>query len=805
MEKETQRLTRSKKTPKWYKMMADDLDARSNKRTRVYHGVSEYKKLKVNYDLFNNILNLADFSYVCEPYGAEVGELPAKMVNRDISSGKIKALLGMEMKAPFSYKVVATNPEATTRREQRETKLLKDFVVNSITAEVRKEVEAKHMQQAQGQQMTPEQQEQLNKQIDEETKSLTPDEVKKYMMREHQDPSEIMCHQLLEYLIERLDLKRKFNDCFKHGMLSASEVMFIGVLNGEPTVEVVNPIRFDCGRSADNYLIQDAEWATHEMFWTPSKVLSHFSEELEEKEIDEIYTKYSSMGGNNVHDDYEFDFSSDSDKYLEDKYQDGLVRVMHCVWKSLRKIGFLTYMDSEGNTAASIVDESYKLNPDAGDLDLSWEWIPEVHETWKIGTDTYVYMRPVPGQFKDINNLYECKLPYYGVIYDNTNSAPTALMDRLKVYQYYYNIAFYRLELLMASDKGKKILMNINAVPDHAGMDIEKWQYFLESSGIMWYDPNTEGTHYNDVNTVAKQLDMSLASDMNKYIQLLEFIKRQAGASVGITEAVEGQISPSEAVSNTRQNLLQTSQILEPYFNMHNVFKKQVLQGLIETAKVAFSSEDVPEIRLSYVLDDMSARLLKIDTALLDNSTLGIFVSNSAKDGEAKELITQLAHAALQNQKIELSDVISVIRQDSITEAEETLKASEATRQEREQAMQQQQQQAAAEEAEKAREFRREEHEMEKELIILKESERRETEIIKGTLVGASFNPDQDADNDGENDFIELAKHGLDADIKRSQLKLEQDKLEHQKKTDNKKLELEEKNLKAAAAKNTNK
>ena len=101
----------------WYKERINTLDGYGlDVYTNGDSGVSEYKKMQVNYDLFNNILNLSDFEYVCTPYGSKVGELPASMVNRDISSGPIKTMLGMELKRAFSWTIVATTPEATSRR-----------------------------------------------------------------------------------------------------------------------------------------------------------------------------------------------------------------------------------------------------------------------------------------------------------------------------------------------------------------------------------------------------------------------------------------------------------------------------------------------------------------------------------------------------------------------------------------------------------------------------------------------------------------------------------------------------------------
>lgn len=814
--KQNQRISSSKKNAnkkQWYKEQANMLDTEHDdvnygygfNSGNGYGNISEYKRMKVNYDLFNNILDLSDFEYVCQPFGAEAGELPAKMVNRDIVSGKIKAMLGMEMKRPFSWKVIATNPEATTRKEQEEFGRIREFVIAEIMRPIRQQVELKYQQQMQGQELNEQQIAEIQQQVQQETEAQTPDSVKKYMQREYQDPAEVMSHQLLEYLTQKCNLRRKFNKTFKHGLLSAKGIMYVGILNGEPEVWNVNSMRFNCDKSPDTEFVENGEWATCEYRMTPSEIVKYFGDELSQDDIDMIYQSWA--GHRNEWDDLDF-FSIDE---RNNDYDDNsTIRVLHCTWKSLRKIGFLSYYDEDGQEQMTMVDEKYKLDKEGGDIKIDWEWIPEVYETWKIkvAEPIYVNMRPIPGQFKDLDNLYHCKLPYYGAIYDNMNSEETSLMDRLKVYQYYYNIVMYRLELLLASDKGKKVLMNINSIPDSAGIDIEKWQYFMESTPYMWYDPNEEGTNYMDANTVAKVIDLSLVSDIQKYIEIAEYLRNQCGRSVGITDAVEGQIAANESVRNSQQNLIQTSNILELYFELHNHVKKNVLQALLETAKIAYSQSDSK--KLTYILDDMSRRTITLDMGLLDNSTLGLFISDSTKAQEVLDTIRQLAHAAMQGQKAELSDVISLIKQEGIVEAEETLKVAEQERREYEQQAQQQTLQAQAEEAEKQRQREREKFEEEKELIVLKEEEKRKTEIIKGSLVGASFNPDQDKDKDGVNDFIELARHGLDADIKQSEQQLKREQFEHQKEVDKKKLEQEDKKLsnekdkmKAAQVKNT--
>ena len=791
-----QRLSRAEKEKndfQWYKDKITILDSFSNRTVYGFGGVSEYHRMKVNYDLFNNILDTGDFEYVVKPFGAESGELPAKMVNRDILSNKIKAVLGMEKKRGFDYKVYAVNADATTRREQEEFGRLRDYVVNTITIPIRQQLEIEARQKMNNRELSDEEKQQILSEVEEKFKTMTPEEVKLYMEREHQDPAEAMCSQLLTYLIQKTKARRKFNNGCKHAALAAKEIYWVGEVNGEPDFIVCDPLRFNYDKSPDLEFIEDGEWATYEYRMSPSMVVSFFGDELSDSEIDSIYTEFASY----IQDPNNYDLFDFSRQYNKEEKQ--TVRVFHAVWRSLREIKFLTYRDEEGNIQETIVDETYTLNPEEGDISITSKYIPEVYEGYKIGAGIFKKLRPIPGQFRDMDNLYYAPLPYKGAIYDTTNSLPTSLMDRGKVWQYYINIVYYRLELMTASDKGKKVLMDINAIPDSAGIDMEKFQYFFESSPFGWFNPNEEGMSYSDVNTIAKVLDLSLASDIEKYINLIELIKKECGNAMGITPQMEGQIAPYEAVGNTQQVLTQNSLVLESFYDLHSIVRMNVLQSLLEVAKVCYS--DNKPRKLTYVLDDMSLKTLDLDAALLNNTTLGLFIEDGGKAKEIKDLITSLSQAAVQNQQAKIADIIAILKQDSISVAEDILRKSDKEIKEDNMAAQkyQQESQQRIEQMKIANEEKQRQHE--KEMIILKEEERRKTVLAQTALTGASFNPDQDIDNDKVNDFVELAKNALNEKVQNEKLAIEKQKMLNKKEVDNKKLELEKKKLQQKVSK----
>lgn len=764
----------------YYKDNIDDIE--TNGRSKSFNGITEKKRKKVNYDLYNNILDTKDFEYVCQPYGAEVGELPARMVNRDIVSGRIKAIEGMEMKRPFPWKPIAVNRDATTRKEEAMYGKMREYVVNSIMGPIQENIQKKAMEQTKGRELNEQEMQQLQAQIQEEYEAQTPDKVKQYMEREYQDPAEVMSHQILTYLIQEQKIKAKFAKGWKHAQLSAEEIYYVGIVNDKPVMNVVNAMYFNHGGTTDTQFVEESPWCSAEYRMAPSEVVTHFPE-LTDKQIDDIYENYAYYK-ERTHQDSLFSFEEEVDEYTGN-----YIRVLHCCWRGLRKIGFLTYLDENGEAQLDYVDEHYRLNLDAGDLSIEWEWLPEVYEGWKIGSDIYVGMGPVVGQLKDLNTLHNAPLPYKGVTYDNMNSEPTSTMDRMKMFQYYYNIVMYRLEILLASDKGKKILMNIKSIPTESGIDIEKWQYLFESTPFMWFNPDEEGGQYQDANTLAKTIDMSMASDIGKYMEFAAYLKEECGKSVGITDVVLGDVQASAEVGNTRQQLIQTSNILEPMFNLHNQCKRNVLQALIECAKVAYSAKD-PGV-LSYVLDDMSHQFFKIDQELLDNSTIGIFVTDSSMAEEAKETIKQLSHAAMQNDKIKLSAAAKVVRQDNPQEAEEILRAAEKEQE----ALHAKEQQAQRESNEKIKQMeiqdKQEERKHELDKIKLEESLKTDRELKKQAMLSVGFNENKDMDGDGKLDIMEIYQNGKNADLAMKEHNLKRDEFEHNKKIDKEKIEVE--------------
>nr|UWD62742.1 MAG: hypothetical protein [Bacteriophage sp.]DAE46204.1 MAG TPA: portal protein [Caudoviricetes sp.] len=116
-------------------------------------------------------------------------------------------------------------------------------------------------------------------------------------------------------------------------------------------------------------------------------------------------------------------------------------------------------MDETGTPQVQIADESYKKI--GNELSVEPDWIVEVWEGYRAGSDLYFGIQPIEYQHVSIDNPNSQKLPYCGCVYSNTNSKPRSLVSILKPLQYMYIVLWYRLELAIARDKGKVVNMDI--------------------------------------------------------------------------------------------------------------------------------------------------------------------------------------------------------------------------------------------------------------------------------------------------------------------------------------------------------
>ena len=701
-----QRISRNKKGKKWGRACIDELEKITYGDVN-YNGRSSRYKKQVNYDLFNGKLDQNDFSHVLNPFGFNEAQFPATMQHYDIISPKLQLLMGEEIKRPFNFKVVSHDPDAISKLQEMKKEMMMQYLYSVVVSPEEEQAQQQELQQLQ----------QTDPEAAAAYQPKTPVQIEKYINYDYKDLREVTAQGILEYLVRADSLVLKFNEGFKDALISGEEIYWVGDISGNPTCRVCNPLDVRVILDPDSPWIEDSQAVIEERWLTLSTVLDEFYQDLEPGEIDRLE---NGTGGRDTNSSGDLNYPYDefnivnvknvldtvgngiADPGMIKSYRNnGMIRVIQVEWKSMRKLGIVSYFDDVGQAQEDIVDEIFQV-PDYAEkkgkkwlfdgVELEWHWVNEYWEGTKIAEDIYCNIRAKKNQRRDMENPSDVKSGYVGYIYNERNSESISLIDRMKPFQYLYNIIYYRTELAIAKSKGKVALMDISQIPSSEGWDVSKWMYYLESMGVMFINSREEGNRSQQAAPFNQfqSIDLSMGNYINTHVQLLEQIKNELGELSGVSRQRQGQVQTSELVGNTERAVVQSSHITEFWFYNHNECKKRVLTGLLEVAKMSYRDGK----KIQYLGDDMMRTFLNIEKEEFTNASYGIFVSNSSKDDRALESLKSLAQAALQAGVVSFTDVASILQSESITKVRKMLETSQAEMQKKQAEAQQAEQQA---------------------------------------------------------------------------------------------------------------
>lgn len=709
---------------------------------------TRFSELQTYYDLYNSIFDEKDFKRITNPFKVSDG-FPATPQDFNIIRPKVDLLIGEETKRPFNFRVVRTSQEATSDLMDQEKEMLIQYMMSAIMGR-----------------MSPEKQQQFQQQL-QSGEIMPPEEIGKYMRRDYKDVIENTAYHSLMYIREKCGIDNEFIKGWKDGLIAGQEVYYVGVQNGDPYMERVNPVYFSFDQSPDLEFIEDASWCCRKMRLPVAEVYDRYHDKLSEKDLDKLNEMLTGRPSNDLGekdpvDNFNHIQMHIYDNPVFDQKTRHNINVWHCCWKSFKKIKYVTFQDENGDAQIEIVDEFYK--PVGTEIGIDEDWIVEVWEGYRAGSDLYFGIQPVAYQHISIDQPDSQKLPYCGAIYSNTNSKPRSLVSILKPLQYMYIVLWYRLELAIARDKGKVINMDITQIPKSMNITPDRWMHYLSSVGVnfinpyenQWGIPGREGGKPATFNQITS-LDLTMSNVIAEYIQLMDKIEQLAGTITGITEQRQGAISTSELVGNVERSVLQSSHITEPLFWVHNQCKKHVLTMLLNTAKGVW--EESGKKKLQYVFDNGERAFLAI-TKQFYYEDMDVFVSDTSKDAENIAKLQQLIQPAMQN-GASLLEAAEVLTNDNFNIIKQKLKDM----QDRQDQLQQQQQEAQQQQAMQLQQMQNEAKEQE---LMLKEAEMdlqrykidadNQTKIAVAEISTYRGTEDKDINMNGIPDPMEIAK-----------------------------------------------
>ena len=767
----------SQKNEKWRRQCVDgaeELAMFSDQNLR-----KSFRNKIVNYNLYSDILDQADIERVCNPMHLESNiTAPAKMQNYPICNPKIDLLVGELYKRRFDWKVRVMNDDAISEKEDELKKKFGELMVSHI--------QNKNLS---------------DEEVEEDLKKFS-----KYAKYEFQGSREIMATSILKYLYNYLKLDYMFTKGFKDALLVAEEIYLCDIIAGEPTVRRLNPKHVHIVRSGESNYFEDADLIMIVSYMSPGQVIDTYYEELTPKDIDAIESRFNSGAGTvtgkgidigrkpslalKVDSSIDIAVLENDLTHTSAFDENGNLKVTQVLWKSLRKVKKVKYYDEFGDAQYDLFDEKYQEDTDAGE-EAEEIWINEWWEGHKIGGSTvghddnraiYVKMQPRPVQFRKMENLSKCSPGVIGTIYNTNDNLGVSLMDRMKPYQYLYNILAYNAELMIMKNKGKIMRLDLSKIPGN--WQIDKWLSFASNMNIAVEDSFKEGNKgasqgklAGSMNAQSPVIDMEMGNSIQLYMNMMAFIKEELGEISGVSKARQGQISNREAVGNVQREVSQSSHITEYWFLEHEHLRIRVLDALLQTAKIAW--KDVKNKKVQYTLDDAQTILLNIDGEEFNEAEYGLVTTNSNELTELVQNMKELAHAGIQNGLITFSQLLDIYTSDSIAAIRGKIEAAEAEKleqqqeqQQQAQQMQQQKLQSEAEEKEKERDFKREEWDRE----TMKHLQELETKIAIAEL----NNDGKEGDINIKLESLKLLAKKIDEDIKLKNKDIEE-KIRHNK------------------------
>jgi len=490
-----------------------------------------------------------------------------------------------------------------------------------------------------------------------------------------------------------------------------------------------------------------------------------------------------------------------------------LMRVSTIYWKTQRKIGHLTKIETDGEVTQEIVDETFKVTEKAiydtsifknktkdtllqGEH-IDWIWIneiwggvkvgPNVPAMWRSSTSSEInpmYLginktKPgrLPFQFKGNNSLYGCKLPVEGRVFSDRNTRSTSLVDLMKAYQVGYNMVNNQIADILIDELGTVIMFDQNALPRHSmGEDWGKNNYAkayvaMKDFQMLPLDTSITNTE-NAVNFQHYQtLNMEQTSRLMSRIQLANYFKQQCFDAIGINAQRLGGAVSAETATGVVNAMQQSYAQTEIYFVQHSdQLMPRIHQMRTDLAQYYYSTN--PSIRLSYISTEAEKVNFTINGTDLLLRDFNVFATTKTNH---RAILEQLKQMALTNNTTGASiyELGNIVKADSISEVTDILRDAEtrvtAQRQEemqQQRQMQEQQLQAQAQESQMKVQMMQEEADKDRQNDIT-------IAEIKAAGYGAGVDINQNQINDYQDalkDIQETTKYREQMNMKREEM-----------------------------------
>lgn len=644
------------------------------------------------------------------------------------------------------------------------------------------------------QDLTPEEQQEVQFEIEEGIKAKSIKDIDKYMRRDYKSISESQIQRLSNWLIEEYNLKFIADEAYKDLTIAGYNCVEFDIINNRPSIKIVNPLNFSFFNPTSSPFISDSEWWISEEHVTFSNFVNEFSGDIAKlkKLTEAVYT--NSPVRNQIRGEVHHDAAllaadlagppseeaiirtqQNTIEYISstpDINQPGgqefyshvlnmfgsnirhgqhhnTIRKARIVFASLDKVYYVEREDkyNPGNLVGFWVGENYEPNPEL-DKRVTERWAKALYECKTAGyTDTFYWdKKRCDFQNRSLNDPFTVYAPFEGVEFSKLhgNSARIAPIDLGKPYNDEYNQVKRKIKELDDTDVGVVYQFDASARPD--GWSIERFMEAVKRDKLAPIDLNNLD-YAQFAGQIFKGINLSNNQDIAAKIERLRYIENECVQAMSYSPSQMGYAPASMTATNNQQNIIQSSYATEDLNSLQRIFEEKLLNGFVNLTRNAL--RDNPVLR-NYILTEAESAEIVLSPEIINMSEIAIKVVNDTQKLQDTASLKNLLQPMIQNQMINLSEAIKLQFNENPAELINLAEEAELRAQQRQEAQAKEQQ----EHNKRMYDLKVQEDEFNKEIRLM------ELEIKKlGYILNSEqFAKQMDINQNQKNDLIEKAE-----------------------------------------------
>ena len=591
---------------------------------------------------------------------------PATMRNLDIMSDIIRRYVSEYFKGIHEFIVSASNPEIVIKKSAKLREEIGVMASQAFKQEFERRLQQMQAEAAQ-QGVPPEQ-------INPQEAMPNPEEFMQNFNEKYIDDESKQGQDVLNFVRSITSDAMIYLSAF-FDYVSLGECYTYSDIRGEKIVKEHIPVIDAFPIPNGEFFVEDHDMFARRHLMSYTQILDMFDDVLtkEDRAYLEKYYDYSSASGPTqlMYSKF-FEYYPDvCEKFTKKERElfknegvrveavnNNLYEVWHVVWRGYARQGILTYVNEAGLVTTKVVDESYKLDTQAGDISIEWAYKPQVYEGYRIGGR---YSAIYPIKARPIAFERDGKLPYNGIMEVIPYMGKFSIIKTITPYQIMRNIFAYHREMVIAKNKMLILILPKSLVSNNS----EDVVYRMAADGVLLVDDSEDANSQKMANI--RMLNAQMGDYIAQITQLMEATRQEAWDTVDMNAQRYGDIAQSSGVGTTQEAIARSSMGSVIIVQVFDEMRRRDYQRDIDFCKLAY----IDGLDTAYLDADGNRHYISLDVNSFVYSTYGITVKNDAKEQDKLQQLRQWAFSAAQNGDLDMA--LAAITGDNISQIKATV------------------------------------------------------------------------------------------------------------------------------------